>query len=84
MLLVAVAALLVAGCRVERLHGRWLGEVVMVGQFHGAEGGAAVLRAAAATAHRGLRAAVVLVDTAGHGGGAPKLVKAVQLLGQVG
>lgn len=71
MLLVAVAALLVAGRGVESLHGRWLGEVVVVGQLQGAQGGAAVLHAAASSSYRGLRAAVVLMDTAGHGGGAP-------------
>lgn len=84
MLLVAVAALLVACRGVESLHGRRLGEVVVVGQLHGAQGGAAVLHAAAACGHRGLRAAVVLVDAARHGGGATQLVEAVQLLGQVG
>lgn len=51
MLLVAVAALLVAGRGVERLHGWWLGEVVVVGQFHGAQGCAAMLHAATASSH---------------------------------
>lgn len=88
MLFVAVAALLVAGRGVESLHWRRLGEVVVVGQLHGAQGGAAVLHAATATTttaggHGALRATVVLVDTAGHGGGAPQLVEAVQLFGQV-
>lgn len=54
MLLVAIAALLVAGRGVESLH-RWrLGEVVVVGQLHGAQGGAAVLHAAATSGHGGL------------------------------
>lgn len=91
MLFVAVAALLVAGRGVEGLHGRRLGEVVVVGQLHGAQGGAAVLHAAtapapapaSARAYRALRAAVVFVDTAGHGGGAPQLVEAVQLFRKV-
>lgn len=77
MLLVAIAALLVAGRGVERLHGWWLGEVVVIGQLHGAQGGAAVLHATAASSHRCLRAAVVFVDTARHGGGTPQLVEAV-------
>lgn len=84
MLLVAVAALLVAGCGVEGLHGWRLGEVIVVGELHGAQGGAAVFHAAPASGHRALRAAVVLVNAAGHGGGPPQLVEAVQLLGQVG
>lgn len=85
MLFVAIAALLVAGRGVESLHGRRLGEVVVVGQLHGAQGGAAVLHAATAAAggHGALRATVVLMDTAGHGGGAPQLVEAVQFFGQV-
>lgn len=83
MLLVAIAALLVAGRGVERLHGWWLGEVVVVGQLHRAQGSAAVLHAATACGHGGLRAAVVLVDAAGHGGGAPQLVEAVELLREV-
>lgn len=51
MLLVAVAALLVAGRGVKSLHGWWLGEVVMVGQLHGAQGGAAVFHTAAGSCH---------------------------------
>lgn len=82
MLFVAVAALLVAGRGVKSLHGRRLGEVVVVGQLHGAQGGAAVLHAATATtapscSYGALRATVVFVDTAGHGGGAPQLVETV-------
>lgn len=51
MLLVAIAALLVAGCGVESLHGWGLGEVVVVGELHGAQGGAAVFHAASASGH---------------------------------
>lgn len=51
MLLVAVAALLVAGRGVESLHGWWLGEVVVVRQLHGTQGGAAVLHTAATSSH---------------------------------
>lgn len=83
MLLVAIAALLVAGCGVESLHGWRFGEVIVIGQLHRAQGGAAVLHTATTGSHRGLRATVVLVDTAGHGGGAPQFVEAVQLLRQV-
>lgn len=83
MLLVAIAAFLVAGCGVESLHGWRLGEVVVVGELHGAQGGAAVFHAASASGHRALRAAVVLVNTAGHGGGPPQLVEAVHFLRQV-
>lgn len=54
MLLVAIAALLVAGCGVESLHWWRLGEIVVVGELHGAQGGAAVLHAAAASGHGGL------------------------------
>lgn len=51
MLFVAVAALLVAGCGVESLHGWRLGEVVVVGQLHGAQSGAAVLHTASSSGH---------------------------------
>lgn len=73
-LFVAVAAFLIG--TVKGLHGRGLGEVVVVGELHGAEGGAALLHAAP----RGLQATMVLVDTARRGGGAAQLVVALQLL----
>lgn len=81
-LFVAVAALLVgAGVgAVEGLHGRRLGEIVVVGKLHGAEGGAALLHAAA---RGGLGPTVVLVDASGHGGGAPQLMVPVQLIRQL-
>ncbi len=82
-LFVAVAALLVGAgvAAIKGLHGRWLGEIVVVRELHWAERGSALLHAAA---RGGLGTTVVLVDASRHGGWAPQLMVAIQLIWQLG
>lgn len=81
-LFVSIATLLVGagGAAVEGLHGRRLGEIIVVRELHWAERGAALLHA---TTGGGLSAAVVLVDAPRHGGGPPQLMVAIQLIRQL-
>lgn len=78
-LFVSIATLLVSagGAAVEGLHGRRLGEIIVVGELHWGEGGAALLHAATGG---GLSSTMVLVDAPRHGRGSPQLMVAVKLV----